>query len=150
MLFRSGYIEELFSRWSNTTLSDTTARIGSDGSIKLPPRITQTSLWHGERKHQTPMTALILASWLACMAPPRGFEPGEIARAMKDPAREYLTSLSAGGATPAQIIERLFSEGKIFTRELNSLQELKTETTNLLEKIITVGVEATTKALISS
>ena len=84
------------------------------------------------------------------MAPSRGFEPGEIARAMKDPAREYLTSLSASGATPAQIIERLFSEGKIFTRELNSLQELKTETTNLLEKIITVGVEATTKALISS
>ena len=145
-----GYIEALFSRWSNTTLSDTTARIGSDGSIKLPPRITQTSLWHGERKHQTPMTALILASWLACMAPPRGFEPGEIARAMKDPAREYLSSLSADGVTPAQIIERLFSEGKIFTRELNSLQALKAETTYLLEKIITDGIEATTMALISS
>ena len=144
------YIEDLFSRWSNTVLSDTTARIGSDGSIKLPPRITATSLWHGERNNPMNLTALILASWLACMAPPSGFEPGPIARAMKDPKADYLADLSRDGATPEQIVARLFGEGKIFSLELDALSILKERTINSLRDILTKGIEATTKEVISS
>ena len=144
------YIEDLFSRWSNTVLSDTTARIGSDGSIKLPPRITQTSLWHGERNRSMPMTALILASWLACVSPPRGFEPGAIARAMKDPASSYLASLSADDAQPVEIVERLFRDGKVFSRDLDALTDLKALVAQFLEQIISEGIEATTSAAISS
>jgi fructuronate reductase len=143
------YIADLFSRWSNTVLSDTTARIGSDGSIKLPPRITESSLWHSERNQATPLTALVLAAWLACMAPPIGFEPGSIARAMKDPALEYLALLSAGGQPPAEIVERLFADGKIFSRELNTLTELKNQTTAFLEQIIKSGIEVTVQEAIS-
>lgn len=138
------YIEDLFSRWSNTVLSDTTARIGSDGSIKLPPRITQTSLWHGKAGSATPLTALILAAWLACVAPPRGFEPGPIARAMKDPALGYLGELSAAGQTPEQVVESLFSEGRIFTKELNTLSRLKKDVTHFFEKIQSDGIESAT------
>jgi len=143
------YIADLFSRWSNTVLSDTTARIGSDGSIKLPPRITESSLWHSERNQATPLTALILAAWLACMAPPIGFEPGSIARAMKDPALEYLALLSAGGQPPAEIVERLFADGKIFSRELNKLTELKNQTATFLEQMIKSGIEVTVQEAIS-
>ncbi len=143
------YIADLFSRWSNTVLSDTTARIGSDGSIKLPPRITESSLWHSERNQATPLTALILAAWLACMAPPVGFDPGSIARAMKDPALEYLTQLRSQSQSPAEIVERLFADGKIFSRELNRLTELKNQTSTFLEQIIHSGIEATTQAAIS-
>ncbi len=138
------YIEDLFSRWSNTVLSDTTARIGSDGSIKLPPRITQTSLWHGQAGKATPLTALILAAWLACVAPPRGFEPGPIARAMKDPALGYLGELSAAGQTPEQIVESLFSEGRIFTKDLNALARLKADVSYYFEKIRSEGIESAT------
>lgn len=144
------YIEDLFSRWSNTVLSDTTARIGSDGSIKLPPRITQTSLWHGERKNPMPMTALIIAAWLACLAPPQGFEPGSIARAMKDPARDYLANLSEGGASPKEIVQRLFSEGKVFSRELDELSDLKDLVAQYFQQILDEGIEATTKGATSS
>lgn len=144
------YIEDLFSRWSNTVLSDTTARIGSDGSIKLPPRITQTSLWHGEHGLPMAMTALILAAWLACVSPPHDFEPGAIARAMKDPASDYLTNLSAAGASAAEIVERLFGEAKIFSKELDSLTELKRNVVKYLEQIVSDGIERTAKAAISS
>lgn len=144
------YIEELFARWSNTVLSDTIARIGSDGSIKLPPRITQTSFWHHERKNSTPLTALILASWLACAAPPKGFEPGSIARAMKDPARDYLTSLNADGASAREIVERLFSHGRIFPREFNSLTQCKDQVGDYLEVIIVEGIEVATRKATSS
>jgi len=143
------YIEELFSRWSNTVLSDTTARIGSDGSIKLPPRITQTSLFHGKAGNATPLTALILAAWLACVAPPQGFDPGPIARAMKDPALEYLAGLSAKAEKPAYIVEQLFSEGRIFTKELNALTRLKTDVTHFFEKIQSDGVESATEDALS-
>ena len=144
------YIEELFARWSNTVLSDTIARIGSDGSIKLPPRITQTSFWHHDRKNSTPLTALILASWLACAAPPKGFEPGSIARAMKDPAREYLTSLNDDGAPAREIVERLFSNGRIFPREFNSLTQCKHQVGDYLEVITTEGIEVATRKATSS
>ena len=147
------YIEELFSRWSNTILSDKISRIGSDGSIKLPPRITETSLWHGERNRPMPLTALILASWLACVCPPKDFEPGPIARAMKDPAMDYLSNLRSKDAAanePREIVERLFSEGKIFSRELNSLAQLKEDIVMYLEEIIWHGVEAATLRATSS
>ena len=139
------YVEDLFSRWSNTVLSDKIARIGSDGSIKLPPRITATSLWHGERNSKTPLTALILASWLACAATPTGFEPGAIARAMKDPSSEYLASLSSQGANPSQIVEKIFGDARIFSSELDTLTNLKSLTTKYLEEIIQNGVEVATQ-----
>ena len=144
------YITDLFSRWSNTVLSDTIARIGSDGSIKLPPRITQTSLWHGERNNPMHMTSLILASWLACASPPDGFDPGPIARAMKDPQSQYLASLSAGGASPTQIVENLFSQGQIFSLELNGLTALKARTSGYLEQILREGVAETTLTAIAA
>lgn len=144
------YIEELFARWSNTVLADTIARIGSDGSIKLPPRITQTSFWHHERDDPTPLTALILAAWLACCSPPDGFEPGPIARAMKDPAREYLSSLNADSASARTIVERLFSQGRIFPREFNSLTRFKNQVGDYLEVIIAEGIEVATKDATSS
>lgn len=40
------YIAQLFSRWSNTVLADRTSRVGSDGSLKLPQRITEPVLHH--------------------------------------------------------------------------------------------------------
>ncbi len=144
------YIEDLFSRWSNTILADKIARIGSDGSIKLPPRITASSLWHGERENPTPMTALILAAWLACICPPDGFEPGAPAGEMKDPALSYLATLTGGGAAPGEIVERLFREGKVFSRELDSLVQLKESAIKSLELIVTQGIDAALREAISS
>ena len=144
------YIEQLFARWSNTVLSDTVARIGSDGSIKLPPRITQTSFWHQQRNNPTPLTALTLAAWLACCSPPEGFAPGSIAEAMKDPAREYLSSLNSDHASAQTIVERLFSQGRVFPREFNSLSQFKEQVSHYLELIVTEGIEVATKEATSS
>lgn len=144
------YIEELFSRWSNTVLSDKLARIGSDGSIKLPPRMTESTLWHSERNQSTPMTALVIAAWLACICPPQSFAPGPTAQAMKDPAMDYLATLRSDGASARQIVERLFSQGRIFSPKLNSLGELKDTTAHYLEVITSQGIERATRQAISS
>lgn len=72
---------------------------------------------------------------------------------MKDPALDYLSTLSLDGASDNQapeIVERLFSEGKVFSRELNSLKLLKTDVISYLEEITSHGVEAATLRAISS
>lgn len=76
--------------------------------------------------------------------------PGPIARAMNDPQSQYLASLSAGGASPTQIVENLFSQGQIFSLELNALTALKARTSGYLEQILREGVEATTLTAIAA
>ena len=135
------YVEDLFSRWSNTVLSDKISRIGSDGSIKLPPRITATTIEHYRKGRRAPLTALTLAAWIACVTSIRGFDPGDVALAMKDPALDYLRSLGDSAATPEQIVEKLFEDRKIFSGELGVLVEFKKDISLYLTTILERGIE---------
>ena len=38
--------------------------------------------------------ALMVAGWIACVAPPEGFDPGPIAAAMIEPAKEKLAAVT--------------------------------------------------------
>jgi fructuronate reductase len=136
------YLADLFSRWSNTVLSDKIARIGSDGSVKLPPRITQTTIARFASGSSAPLTALTIAAWVACMVSIPSFEPGEVAAAMKDPSLEYLRALGQADASPIAIIEKLFGEGKIFSAELGAIAPFKADVAFYLEKIINEGIES--------
>ena len=46
-------------------------------------------------------------------------------------------------------MEQLFSEGRIFTKELNALTRLKTDVTHFFEKIQSDGVESATEDALS-
>jgi fructuronate reductase len=138
----TSYVRDLFSRWSNTALNDKIARIGSDGSIKLPPRITQTTIAHYADGKTAPLTALTIAAWVACVTSIPSFEPGEVATAMKDPSLEYLRALGEADSSPSAIIEKLFGEGKIFATELGAIVPFTEDVAFYLEKIISEGVES--------
>jgi len=138
----TSYVTDLFSRWSNTVLNDKIARIGSDGSIKLPPRITQTTIAHYADRKSAPLTALTIAAWVACVTSIPSFEPGEVATAMKDPSLDYLRALGEADSSPSAIIEKLFGEGKIFATELGAIVPFREDVAFYLEKIINEGVES--------
>ncbi|MBO8193875.1 mannitol dehydrogenase family protein [Streptomyces oryzae] len=89
------YVDRLFTRWTNSALGHRTRQVGSDGSAKLRQRIPEPALLHLRAGRMPHHLALTLAAYLCCLAPRAGFDPGEHAAAMTDPARERLGTLRA-------------------------------------------------------
>ncbi|MFB8267625.1 mannitol dehydrogenase family protein [Streptomyces sp. NPDC055955] len=87
------YVTQLFTRWSNSALGHRTRQVGSDGSVKLRQRIPGPALLHLRAGRMPHHLALTVAAYLSCLAPAAGFDPGEHAAAMIDPARERLAHL---------------------------------------------------------
>lgn len=135
------YIAQLFHRWQNHALGDKTARVGSDGSAKLLQRIVEPALRMldmGQMPHQL---ALTTASWIACVAPPAGFDPGPIAAEMEEPQRENLARAAAGARNIHEHVEKIMTGG-FFPAELGDRAEFTGRIAELVEITITDGVEA--------
>ncbi|GAA1394887.1 mannitol dehydrogenase family protein [Pseudonocardia kongjuensis] len=92
------YAARLFTRWSNVALGHRTRQVGSDGSLKLAQRIPGPAAEHLASGTMPHHLALTVAGWLACVAPPAGFDPGPHAAAMAEPARDRLAATAAGPA----------------------------------------------------
>ncbi|GAA2178728.1 mannitol dehydrogenase family protein [Brooklawnia cerclae] len=135
------YVAQLFHRWQNHALGDKTARVGSDGSAKLLQRIVEPAirlLDLGEMPHEMALTA---ASWIACVAPPAGFDPGAIAAEMEEPQREALAKATAGATGVRDHVERIMTGG-FFPESLGSRTEFNDRIAELLGIITSAGVEA--------
>ena len=116
----NNYIAQLFERWSNTALGDKTYRVGTDGSTKLPQRITVPALRLINAGLQPKMLALTVASWLTCVAPFGDFDPGAIATQMGDPKKGRIQSLSKESTSPLDFVEKFFKESEVFSPEISS------------------------------
>jgi fructuronate reductase len=150
-LSADSYIDQLFSRWSNTVLGDKTNRVGSDGSTKLPQRITEPVLFLSEHQKSTEFLALTVAAWLACIAPMSDFEPGIHARAMKDPAQVRLQEFAKASKTPHELVTKVFSDGNIFSPALASISTFTESVAEYLDLIFSSGIQgAVEKALAPS
>ncbi|MGJ6980704.1 mannitol dehydrogenase family protein [Aestuariimicrobium soli] len=90
------WVAQLHRRWQNTTLGDRIARVGSDGSSKLPQRLPRPALGALARDEVPHLAALTTAAWICCIAPPEGFAPGPVADQMDEPLRARLVELTRG------------------------------------------------------
>ena len=111
------YISQLFDRWSNTVLGDKTYRVGSDGSTKLPQRITKPALRLLQEGQDPNLMALIVAAWMACIAPLDNETSNEVCRNMKDPNKELLLTLRKD--SPENFVTDFFKKTNIFADSLN-------------------------------
>ena len=105
------YIAQLFDRWSNHALGDATARVGSDGSLKLLQRVPDPALRLLNLGEMPQQLALMVAGWIACVAPPEGFDPGPIAAAMIEPAKEKLAAVTTGAGSVRAHVEKIMRGG---------------------------------------
>jgi fructuronate reductase len=136
------YIAQLFGRWSNSVLADATSRVGSNGSVKLPQRVTEPARFHLGRGVMPHYICLTVAAFLACHAPLAGYQPGPYARAMVDPAKTRLHQLAAESATPAELVGAIFSRGDIFHPSLADLPGFTARITTYLDLIVSSGIRA--------
>lgn len=140
------YIEQLMSRWSNTVLGDLCSRVGTDGSAKLPQRITEPVRYYYERGVVPQRLALMVAGWLACLAPINGFDPGPYAHDMKDPRRPDLARIAGESATGHDLAWKLFGETDIFSPTLAEHTAYVDRVGELVDIIVGQGVAAAANA----
>jgi fructuronate reductase len=136
------YIADLFDRWSNSVLSDTTGRVGSNGSVKLPQRITEPAQFHLARGVMPEYLCLTVAAFLACHAPLAGYEPGPYARAMVDPAKARLTRFGLEAASATELVRATFIRGEIFHPSLAELRGFLDRIATYLDLITTQGIRS--------
>jgi fructuronate reductase len=138
------YVDDLFVRWTNFALGDLVARVGSDGSAKILQRVPEPAMRLLKKGEMPQQMALLVASWIACVCPPKGFEPGPIADAMIEPRRELLKEVTADATSPKDHAERILNSG-IFPQELVAFDEFTARVGDFLELITNEGVRAAAK-----
>jgi fructuronate reductase len=94
--------------------------------------------------------ALTVASWICCVCPPGGFDPGPVAGAMVEPARERLARATAGATDVRSHVEAVM-RGGFFPTELAGRDEFTRRVADLAQLVVDHGVrQAAVEALASS
>ena len=83
------YVDELFVRFANPALDHRTSQVASDGSQKLPARITAPVLHHVAAGGVPRVLALTVAAYVRCLATPDSYDAAALGR-VEDPQRERL------------------------------------------------------------
>ena len=143
------YIGQLFDRWSNHALGDATARVGSDGSLKLLQRVPDPALRLLDLGEMPQQLALMVAGWIACVAPPAGFDPGPIAAAMLEPAKERLAAATQGAGGLAAHVEAII-RGGFFPDALAERDPFLGRVTEFVRIITTHGVRDAARAALDA
>ena len=135
------YMEDLFSRFSNTELGHRTTQVGSDGSQKLPQRATQPAITHCERGNLPHLICLTVAAFFACVAPTND-AVSPLAREVKDPMRPTLEQYAAAAAGPRALVDSVFDGTRLLPERLTEIAVFRRRVVELLEIIEQRGVEA--------
>lgn len=93
--------------------------------------------------------ALMVAGWIACVAPPTGFDPGPIAAAMIEPAKDKLAAVTSGAGSVRAHVEAIL-RGGFFPDALAAHDEFVGRVAELLQIITTHGVRDAAKAALDA
>ena len=104
------YIEALFARFANAALDHRTCQVASDGSAKLPVRITAAVLHHVERGIAPRALALTVAAYIHCLATPGAYDAAGLG-AIVDPQRGRLKDLARRARGSRDLVEAVFELG---------------------------------------
>lgn len=104
------YVDQLFARFANAALDHRTCQVASDGSAKLPVRITGAVLHQTGRGSVPRVLALTVAAYVRCLATPGAYDAGRLG-AIADPERERLEQLGRRVRDSRSLVEAVFAAG---------------------------------------
>jgi fructuronate reductase len=110
------YVEALFARFANAAVDHRVRQVASDGSAKLPVRITGAVLHHLDCGVVPRMLALTVAAYIRCLATPDAYDAGRLG-AVADPERDRLEELGRRVRDPRALVRAVFELG-IFEPDL--------------------------------
>lgn len=135
------YCEQLFSRFENSTTGHLTGQVGSDGSLKVPVRITDPILLYAEHGQTPRLIALLVAAYVRCVATPGTCDP-ELISHLRDPAQPRLMDLARRHREPGSLVAAVLSDGAVFDQRLCSAQAFVDATVHLSRVLDRQGVDA--------
>lgn len=135
------YVEQLFDRFANTAIAHPTTQVGSDGSLKLPVRVTEAALEHLDSGRVPRMLALTVAAYIACLALPDDYDGAALGE-LHDPAAGRLADLGARHSDPRRLVPAVFREAGIFSPELARREAFTDCVAGLLGTLTRHGVDA--------
>jgi fructuronate reductase len=135
------YVEQLFERFANTAIAHPTTQVGSDGSLKLPVRITDAARHHLDHGTAPRLLALTVAAYIACLAIPGGYHSAALGT-VRDPAGPRLAELGARGGDLRRLVSAVFTEAAIFPPELAERPAFTDAVAELLAALTRRGVTA--------
>ena len=136
------YIRELFERFGNRAVGHRTAQVGSDGSAKLPVRITEAVHHHMDRDGPPAAIALLVAAYIRCLANPSDAYPVEVTGAPTDPRAEDLAALGRRHTNARDLVHAVFDEAQIFTVVLSEETGFVDRVTELYSALQRDGLDA--------
>lgn len=135
------YVEQLFERFANTAIAHPTTQVGSDGSLKLPVRITDAVRHHLDHGTAPRLLALTVAAYIACLAIPGGYDSAALGT-VRDPAGPRLAELGARAGDLRRLVSAVFTEAAIFPPELAERPAFTDAVAELLAALTRRGVTA--------
>ena len=126
----TAYTGAVLARFRNPAIRHLLAQIAWDGSQKLPYRLLDTVAAARRAGRPTGRLAVPVAAWMAFVA--RRSTAGET---IVDPLAKVLAT-AAAGASPAQLVERLFALDAVFRPELAGDACFRAEVLAALERIM--------------
>ena len=104
------YVDGLFARFANAALDHRTCQVASDGSAKLPVRLTAAVLHHTARGAVPRALALTVAAYVRCLATPDAYDDAALG-AIADPERERLEQLGRRARSSRELVDGIFELG---------------------------------------
>jgi fructuronate reductase len=104
------YVDELLRRFANAQLDHRACQVASDGSAKLPVRITEAVLHHTARGVVPRGLALAVAAYIRCLATPDAYDAARLG-AIADSRGEALEELGRRARGSRQLAEAVFALG---------------------------------------
>lgn len=135
------YIDQLFARFGNRAVGDRSTRVASDGSAKLPVRITEPVLHHHDQGRAPAGLALLAAAYLRTYCYSDSYEVS-VTGAPSDPRAVELAELGRAHRAPADLVQAVLVDSGIFPPELARAEGWLQAVTGMLVTLRTRGVDA--------
>lgn len=137
------YVAQLAARFENPAIAHETYQIAMDGSQKMPQRIFAPALAALERVQSIRPFAFATAAWMRYVL---GRKDDGSTYDLRDPISNEITRAVSGKTDAAGIYAALSDLPALLPLVLRDAEEFRTETTNVLQMMLSNGVEAAIEA----
>ena len=136
------YLAELFERFGNEAIGHRTSQVGSDGSLKLPVRVTEPVLHHlGTSGGPPGAIALLVAAFIRCLTSPDAYL-SDVTGRPEDPRAESMANLGRRHAGSQNLVRAVFDSAGIFSASLAEATPFVERVVALHEALVVGDVEA--------
>jgi fructuronate reductase len=141
------YVDALFARFANAALDHRTCQVASDGSAKLPARITAAVLHHTVRGAVPRALALTVAAYIRCLATPEAYDAATLGAVTDPRGGAELAALGRRARGSGELVAAVFELG-IFPADLREATAFVDAVAELHAVLVAHGPRAAIEAAI--